>query len=59
MAVDIPSGIHADTGAVMGTALKADVTVTFGWEKMGTALYPGEAMGERCWLKTSVFLKWH
>ena len=36
VAVDIPSGIHADTGAVMGTALKADVTVTFGWEKMGT-----------------------
>ena len=45
VAVDIPSGIHADTGAVMGTALKADVTVTFGWEKMGTALYPGRGYG--------------
>ena len=45
LAVDIPSGIHADTGAVMGTALKADVTVTFGWEKMGTALYPGRGYG--------------
>lgn len=41
VAVDIPSGIHSDTGRVMGTALKADVTVTFGWEKRGTVLYPG------------------
>ncbi len=32
VAVDIPSGIHADTGR-MGIALKADVTVTFGYEK--------------------------
>ncbi len=41
LAVDVPSGIHSDTGAVMGTAVKADVTVTFGYEKMGSALYPG------------------
>lgn len=41
VAVDIPSGIHGDTGRIMGTAVAADVTVTFGWEKMGTALYPG------------------
>lgn len=25
LAVDMPSGIHSDTGAVMGTAVKADV----------------------------------
>ncbi len=42
VAVDIPSGIDADTGAVMGTALKADVTVTFGFEKTGLCLYPGK-----------------
>ena len=42
VAVDIPSGIHADTGAVMGIALRADVTVTFGYEKLGTLLYPGK-----------------
>ena len=43
VAVDIPSGIHADTGEVMGIALKADVTVPFGYEKLGTLLYPGRA----------------
>ena len=42
VALDIPSGVHADTGQIMGIALPADVTVTFGWEKMGTALYPGK-----------------
>ena len=36
IAVDIPSGIHGETGAVMGCAVKADVTVTFGFEKMGS-----------------------
>ena len=41
-AVDIPSGVCADTGKVMGTALKADLTVTFGYEKIGTMLYPGK-----------------
>lgn len=39
--VDIPSGIHADTGAVMGVAVKADLTVTFGIKKIGMVLYPG------------------
>ena len=47
VAVDVPSGIHGDTGAVMGIALKADVTVTFGWEKLGTALYPGRGYAGR------------
>lgn len=42
-AVDIPSGIHADTGAVMGIALPADVTVTFGFCKNGLVLYPGRS----------------
>lgn len=43
VAVDIPSGIHADTGEVMGIALKADVTVTFGYLKSGLMLNPGKA----------------
>lgn len=47
VAVDIPSGIHADTGAVMGIAFHADVTVTFAFPKLGLRLYPGaEYAGE-------------
>lgn len=40
-AVDIPSGIDADTGKVLGVAIKAHHTVTFGYHKVGTVLYPG------------------
>ena len=39
--VDIPSGISADTGAVLGEAVKADKTVTFGTGKLGLFLSPG------------------
>lgn len=41
IAVDMPSGIHTDTGEVMGSAVKADVTVTFDYVKLGQVLYPG------------------
>lgn len=39
--VDIPSGIRADTGEVMGDAVRADLTVTYGFCKLGHMLYPG------------------
>ncbi len=39
--VDIPSGINADTGKRMNTAVRADITVTFAYEKLGHILYPG------------------
>jgi ADP-dependent NAD(P)H-hydrate dehydratase / NAD(P)H-hydrate epimerase len=43
VAVDIPSGVRADDGAVLGAAFKADVTVTFGAPKLGLYLHPGAA----------------
>lgn len=46
-ALDIPSGIHGGTGAVMNTAVRADGTITFGVNKIGLVLYPGcEYAGE-------------
>lgn len=41
VSVDIPSGVDGATGAVDGPAVHADVTVTFGAEKTGTAVPPG------------------
>jgi NAD(P)H-hydrate epimerase len=40
MALDIPTGVHGDTGQVMGSAVEADLTVTFVGLKAG--LFAGE-----------------
>lgn len=42
VAVDIPSGVQADTGALLNTALKCQMTVTFCRPKVGHFLYPGK-----------------
>jgi hydroxyethylthiazole kinase-like uncharacterized protein yjeF len=41
IAVDLPSGIDADTGEVHGAAIHADVTITFGTIKPGLLIDPG------------------
>jgi NAD(P)H-hydrate epimerase len=41
VAVDLPSGVDADTGEVAGTAVKADVTVTMHGRKVGLEIAPG------------------
>jgi hydroxyethylthiazole kinase-like uncharacterized protein yjeF len=50
VAVDLPSGVEADTGAVPGEAVHADVSVTFG------ALKPGLVLGRGAELAGSVRL---
>ncbi|MGC9495466.1 NAD(P)H-hydrate dehydratase [Streptomyces sp. WG7] len=40
LAVDLPSGVDADTGQVRGAAVRADLTVTFGAHKPGLLLDP-------------------
>lgn len=43
VAVDIPSGVDATSGRILGSAVQADVTVTFALAKLGHLLYPGAA----------------
>ncbi len=48
-AVDMPSGIHADTGDILGVAFKADITVTMAYKKVGQTqndgiTYAGEVL---------------
>lgn len=41
LAVDVPSGVDADTGAVSGDAIRAATTITFGTIKSGLLVLPG------------------
>jgi NAD(P)H-hydrate epimerase len=47
LAVDLPSGLDADTGQPHGDAVAADVTVTIGLPKLGLALEPGRSLAGR------------
>lgn len=55
LSLDIPSGIDADTGAVLGRAVRADATVAFGIPKRGNLLYPGYELGGRLYLSEISF----
>ena len=41
VAVDVPSGLDADTGRILGVCINADRTVTFALPKIGLLTYPG------------------
>jgi NAD(P)H-hydrate epimerase len=44
LALDIPSGVDADTGAVPGAAVEAQITVSFGGVKLGGLFHPGRKL---------------
>lgn len=44
LAIDAPSGINTDTGALMGCGIKADVTITFGRNKTGLVCGAGQKL---------------
>jgi ADP-dependent NAD(P)H-hydrate dehydratase / NAD(P)H-hydrate epimerase len=47
LAVDLPSGLEADTGQPLGDAVAADVTVTLGLPKLALTLEPGRSLAGR------------
>ncbi len=51
LSLDIPSGVYADDGRVMGSAVCASKTVTFAFLKPGLLLYPGAACAGRVVVK--------
>ncbi len=51
VAIDICSGLSADDGSVMGAAFRADLTVTFGFAKIGHMLYPGAELSGKVAVK--------
>lgn len=44
VALDLPSGVDADNGAILGVAVRADATVTFGSHKRGLHQFPGAGL---------------
>ncbi|MDK2945596.1 NAD(P)H-hydrate dehydratase [Geotoga petraea] len=57
VSIDIPTGISSDTGKIMKKAIKADITVTFGYLKIGHLLYPGRSYSGEIKLSQMSFYK--
>ena len=47
LSIDLPSGLCADTGAVLGACIEADVTITLALPKLGLTLEPGRSAAGR------------
>jgi NAD(P)H-hydrate epimerase len=47
LALDLPTGVEADTGAIVEIAIEAEVTIAFGHPKVGSLLFPGRGVGGR------------
>jgi len=58
VSVDIPTGVSSDTGEIMGNAIKASLTVTFGLPKIGHVLYPGKSLTGDLFIEDIGFPKW-
>jgi NAD(P)H-hydrate epimerase len=41
LAVDVPSGLHCELGVPFDVSMQAEVTVTFGYAKLGQTIFPG------------------
>jgi NAD(P)H-hydrate epimerase len=44
LAVDLPTGVNADTGEIAGEAIEADLTVTMAYLKVGFLFYPARSV---------------
>lgn len=49
LAVDLPSGLAADDGHIVGDGVRATATVTFGYPKRALVEYPAAALAGRVW----------
>jgi ADP-dependent NAD(P)H-hydrate dehydratase / NAD(P)H-hydrate epimerase len=47
VSLDVPSGVTADTGEVLGAAVRAELTITFHGDKPGLHIEPGRAHAGR------------